>query len=87
MHGFGVGLATIARTKELDSSVTHREGPSSGILRPSIRRVDDFKYVAITPNLMWVVVNIRVPFWVPIIIRHLVFRVPKRDLNFDNYSY
>ena len=26
-----------------------------------------------------------VPFWVPIIIRHLLFRVPKRDLNFDNY--
>ena len=34
---------------------------------------------------MWVVVNIRVLFWVLIIIRHLLFRVPKRDLNFDNY--
>ena len=28
-----------------------------------------------------------VPFWVPIIIRHLLFRVPKRDHNFDNYPY
>ena len=26
-----------------------------------------------------------VPFWVPIIIRHLLFRVPKGGLNFDNY--
>ena len=27
-----------------------------------------------------------VPFWVLIIIRHLLFRVPKkRDLTFDNY--
>ena len=25
----------------------------------------------------WVVVKIMVPFWVPIIIRHLIFRVPK----------
>ena len=35
----------------------------------------------------WVVVKIMVPFWVPIIIRHLLFRYPKRDLNFDNYPY
>ena len=29
-----------------------------------------------------------VPFWVPIIIRHLLFRVPKqRDHNFDNHPY
>ena len=34
---------------------------------------------------MWVVVKIMVPFWIPIIIRHLVFRVPKRDHNFDNH--
>ena len=26
----------------------------------------------------WVVVKIMVPFWVPIIIRHLIFRVPKK---------
>ena len=30
----------------------------------------------------WVVVKIMVPFWIPIIIRHLIFRVPKKDLNF-----
>ena len=35
---------------------------------------------------MWVVVNTRVvPFWVLIIVRHLIFRYPKRDPNFDNY--
>ena len=30
-----------------------------------------------------------VPFWIPIIIRHLIFRVPnlKRDHNFDNHPY
>ena len=27
---------------------------------------------------MWVVVKIMVPFWVLIIIRHLIFRVPKK---------
>ena len=26
----------------------------------------------------WVVVDIMVPFWVPTIIRHLIFRVPKK---------
>ena len=35
--------------------------------------------------LMWVVVKIMVPFWVPNIVRHLIFRVPKRDHNFDNH--
>ena len=29
--------------------------------------------------VIWVVVKIMVPFWVPIIIRHLLFRYPKRD--------
>ena len=28
--------------------------------------------------IIWVVVNIRVRFWVLIIIRHLIFRVPKK---------
>ena len=27
---------------------------------------------------IWVVVKIMVPFWVPIIIRHLIFRVPRK---------
>ena len=26
----------------------------------------------------WVVVKIRVPFWVPIMVRHLLFRVQKK---------
>ena len=34
----------------------------------------------------WVVVKIKVPFWVPIIIRHLYYLgYPKRDPNFDNH--
>ena len=36
---------------------------------------------------MWVVGTIMVPFWIPTIIRHLIFRVPKRDHNFDNHLY
>ena len=28
-----------------------------------------------------------VPFWVSIVIRHLLSRVPKRDHNFDNHPY
>ena len=28
-----------------------------------------------------------VPFWVLNIIRHLIFKVPKRDPNFDNHPY
>ena len=28
---------------------------------------------------IWVVVKIMVPFWVPIIIRHLLFRVPRKE--------
>ena len=33
------------------------------------------------------VVKIRVPFGVLYIIRHLVFRCPKRNLNFDSYPF
>ena len=29
-------------------------------------------------GVKWVLVKIMVPFWVPIIIRHLLFRVPKK---------
>ena len=38
----------------------------------------------------WVVVKIMVPFWIPIIIRPLIFRVPgapKEDHNFDNHPH
>ena len=35
--------------------------------------------------LIWVVVNIRVPFWVLIIVRHLILSVPKKHHNFDNH--
>ena len=38
---------------------------------------------------IWVVVKIMVPFWVPSIIRHLIFRVPKKERNHnsDNHPY
>ena len=37
-------------------------------------------------TLIWVVVKIMIPFWIPIIIRHLIFRVPEKgDHNFDNH--
>ena len=26
-------------------------------------------------------------FWIPIILRHLIFRVPRRDHHFDNHPY
>ena len=29
-------------------------------------------------NKKWVVVKIMVPFWIPIIIRHLICRVPRK---------
>ena len=35
----------------------------------------------------WVVVKTMVPFWVLNIIRHLVFRDPKRDHSFDNHPH
>ena len=34
---------------------------------------------------MWVVVKIMVPSWIPTIMRHLIFRVPKKSHNFDNH--
>ena len=37
--------------------------------------------------IIWVVVKIMVPFWVLSIIRHLVFRIPKREHNFENHPY
>ena len=36
---------------------------------------------------IWVVVKIMVPLWVPMIIRHLVFGVPKKGPYFDNHPY
>ena len=44
-----------------------------------------FKAQTAVASSRWVVVKIRVPFWVPMIIRHLSFRVPKKDPSFDNY--
>ena len=38
-------------------------------------------------SFTWVVVKIMVPFWVLVIIRHLLFRVPKSELNFDNHPH
>ena len=35
---------------------------------------------------MWAVVNIMLPFWIPIRIWHLIFRVPlERDHNVDHH--
>ena len=36
---------------------------------------------------IWVVVKIMVPFWMPTVIRHLIFRHSKRDHDFDNHPY
>ena len=36
---------------------------------------------------MWVVVKIMVPFWVPGIVRHLIFRVPKKEPHVVNGVY
>ena len=36
---------------------------------------------------IWVIIKMMVPFWVLAIIRHLVFRGPKRDHDFDNHPY
>ena len=56
---------------------------------PEIIGVDaDTTRLGLGPVLhIWVVVKIRVLFWVPNIVRHLIFRYPKRDDNFDNYPY
>ena len=34
-------------------------------------------------NDMWAVVKIMVPLWIPVILRHPIFRVPIRDHDFD----
>ena len=55
----------------------------------SLRSVRQFRHdslVATWRPCMWVVVKIRAPFLVLIIVRHLIFRVPKKgDPNFDNH--
>ena len=38
----------------------------------------NFDLPAKRSHVIWVVVKIMVPLWVPIIIRHLIFRVPKK---------
>ena len=44
-------------------------------------------YKSPTIGYIWVFVKIMVPFWVPNIVRHLLFRVPKRDPSFENHPY
>ena len=49
-----------------------RDSSSKGPTGPTTRTVRVWDFIA---NI-WVVVKIMVRFWVPIIIRHLIFRVP-----------
>ena len=41
--------------------------------------------VTLVIPIIRVVVKIMVPFWIPIIIRHLIFRGPKKGPYFDNH--
>ena len=34
--------------------------------------------IRIYVGVIWVVVKIMAPFWIPIIVRHLIFRVPNK---------
>ena len=36
---------------------------------------------------IWAVVEITVPSGIPVMIRHLIFRIPERDHYFDNHPY
>ena len=45
------------------------------------------KHTCTPGEQIWVVVKIMVLFGVRIIIRPLIFRVPKKDHNFDNHPY
>ena len=48
-------------------------------VRTAVDCVEGFGLMHITPTVsIWVVVKMMVPFWVPIIVRHLIFRVPKK---------
>ena len=48
--------------------VIHRQNPELETLDPIPPRL----------GFMWVVIKIVVPLWIPTIIRHLIFRVPKK---------
>ena len=43
--------------------------------------------VTLWVHIIWVVVKIMVPFWLPKKIRHLLLREPKKGPYFDNYPY
>ena len=45
-------------------------------------RVITIRVLTTSEDYIWVVVKIMVPFWTPIIIRHLIFRVPKKGPSF-----
>ena len=47
-------------------------------LHLAIHRVEGSVQAPQNGMSIWVVVKIMVPFWVPIIIRHLLFRVPRK---------
>ena len=74
------GLETL--TPELEAEADHFgvEGLSGhcnkGLL---VEDVENVGRVDCVHAYTWVVVNTMVPFWIPIIIRHLIFRVPKKE--------
>ena len=53
-------------------------GPSTATERRGITARTPFTFIDGVIKVIWGVIKIMVPFWVPIIIRPLIFRVPKQ---------
>ena len=56
----------------------HKSKQNTNNSNPRKSDTSKFNHDTNNQHFPWVVVQIMVPFWVPIIVRHLLFRVPKK---------
>ena len=76
---FGLNSFTPASTelsRELKRSI-ESSWASSALGNPVFLPLQALLQHEFNPSI-WVVVKIMVPFWIPILIRHLMFRAPKK---------
>ena len=71
-----------SKVQALSPQGHHRRDGIQGSMCIAFRVKDapgfNIQFVSRVYRVIWVVVKIMVPFWIPIIIRHLIFRVPKK---------
>ena len=79
-------IVSLAGLQLLPHQQPHRHGAGTEVGQSRERVTGPFRLEKASGiwevGFIWVVVKTMVPFWVPILIRHLIFRVPKKRPQF-----